>query len=81
MESGHRSLRGSRQRDRKLGAVPRCGGSGNRGKNFERSSQRFPSIDGAGDYDRKRSGELDRAAGDLLVEPVAFGGGLTADEQ
>jgi len=74
-------LRGLCQRDRKLGALARDGGPGNRYENIERRSQCLLPIDAASDDNRKGSGELDRAAGDLLVEYVAFGGRLAADDQ
>ena len=38
-------------------------------------------IDAASDGDRERPGEPDRTASDLLVEGVAFGGRLAADEE
>jgi hypothetical protein len=69
------------QHDCQLGTLPRDGGPGNRYENFESSPQHFLSIDTAGDSDRKRPAELDCAACDLLVESVAFGGRLAADEQ
>ena len=81
MERGHRSVRRLRQGDRQLGAVPRDGRPGDRHENVEPSPSRLLSIDAARDGDRKRPGELDRAAGDLLVEGVALGGRFAADQQ
>jgi hypothetical protein len=45
------------------------------------SSQHFLSINTASDSNRKRPAELGCAVNDLLVESVAFGGRLAANEQ
>ena len=65
VKRGHGSVRGLRQCDRQLGALPRHRRPGDRDENFKPGPDSFPPIDAARDRNREWAHEPDCAARDL----------------